>query len=622
MLLYLPSLHNLLGAVGLVVALALFLALGAAATARRGVPEIQLVAGWGLVCIVLTVWGVLTPMTMAIPVAALGAVGLVCLALPGGRGRIGQCGGVSRLLLLTLPLWLVMLAARPSQIDTWLNLLPNAAYLYDFGMLPTEQRPVIYSFLPVAPYNTQFAAYIASLVSGGFADSAMGLFNVALLCAGAMLLARNLVGRAAAPPWWACAAGLLLAVPLNPGFVPRVFFSAYGEASLAVTALFAVWLAVEAIDDLADGIAWPRGIAALALVLAAMVNIKQSGIGLVLPVGVSMLILALMHPRIPRRRAVAVTVAALIPAVLLYLIWRRFALASFVVGELKPRPFSEWNIALLPRIFLSILRTMVQKATFFLCMAAVLAAWVPRLRRDPWSREGVLFGMIFGVIVLFNGFLVFTYIAHFAPDMAADAHSYYRYNSQLSLLVMLGLIVAVRPVVAGWITRLGSRARYLAPASVALILILPLAIVGQLRFDLETPQPQLWDIGHRAALHFKPGDKVALLVPGDDYDGVGSFLRGVILFTPPRQPVLDFRTETTADAATLDRVAAAGYRLALVSCTQAGLAGAPANVAALLRHTEARWQTVETWPYPADIARRRFSALLARGPVCAARAPG
>jgi hypothetical protein len=584
-------------------------------------PEIQLVAGWGLVCIVLTVWGVLTPMSMAIPVAALGAVGLACLALPGGRERIGDHGGVWRLLLLTLPLWLVMLAARPSQVDTWLNLLPNAAYLYDFGMLPTEQRPVIYSFLPVAPYNTQFVAYIASLVSGGFADSAMGLFNVALMGAGAMLLARNLARRAAAPPWWACAAGLLLAVPLNPGFVPRVFFSAYGEAPLAVTTLFAVWLAVEAIEDLADGIAWPRAIAALALVLAAMVNTKQSGIGLVLPVGVSMLVLAFLHPRIPRRRAVAVAVATLIPAIVLYLLWRRFALASFAVGELKPRPFSEWNTALLPQIFASILRTIAQKAAFFLCMAAVLAAWVLRLRRDAWSREGVLFGMIVGVTVLFNGFLVFTYIAHFAPDMAADAHSYYRYNSQLSLLVMLGLIVALRPVVERWIIRLRP-ARYLTPASVALILALPFAIVGELRFDLETPQPQLWDIGHRAARHFQPGDKVALLVPGDDFDGVGSFLRGVILFTPPRQPVLDFRTETTADTATLDRVAAAGYRLALVSCTQAGLAGAPANVAALLRQTEAGWQVVETWPYPADIARRRFSALLARGPACAARTPG
>jgi uncharacterized membrane protein (UPF0136 family) len=616
-LLYLPTLHDLLGAAGLVVTLALFLALGSAVTARRGLPEIQLVTGWGLVCIVLTVWGVLTPTSMAIPVAALGAVGLACLALPGGRGRIGGWDGIPRLLLLTLPLWLVMLPARPSQVDTWLNLLPNAAYLFDFGMLPTAHRPVIYSFLPVAPYNTQFAAYIASVVSGAFADSAMGLFNVALLCAAAMLFARNLAGRTGVLPWWACAAGLLLAVPLNPGFVPRVFFSAYGEAPLAVTTLFAVWLAVEAIEDLADGIAWPRGIAALALVLAAMVNTKQSGIGLVLPVGASMLVLALTHPRVPRSRAVAATVAALIPAIALYLIWRRFAQASFVVGELKTLPFSEWNIGLLPQIFVSILRTMIQKIAFFLCMAAVLAVWVLRLRRDPWSREGVLFSMIFGVILLFNGFLVFTYIAHFEPVMAADAHSFYRYNSQLSLLVILGLIVALRPVVAGWLTRLGPRGRYLAPVSVILVLALPFAIVGELRFDLETPQPQFWDIGHRAARHFKPGDKVALLVPGDDFDAVGSMLRGVILFTPPRQPQLDFRTETTADAATLDRVAAAGYRLALVSCTQAGLAGAPANVAALLADGEAGWQVVETWPYPPDIARRHFSALLARGPACA-----
>ena len=72
-----------------------------------------------------------------------------------------------------------MLSVWPSQIDTWLNLLPNAAYLFDHDRLPTAPLPPSYSFLPVAPYNTQFADYLASLASGGFADGAMGLFNAA-----------------------------------------------------------------------------------------------------------------------------------------------------------------------------------------------------------------------------------------------------------------------------------------------------------------------------------------------------------------------------------------------------------------------------------------------------------
>ena len=439
---YLPSWHDIRGVAGFAVSLLLFFVLGSVVTPRRTLPEIQLATGWGLVCVLLTVWGVLTPWSLQLPAAALGLAAIAWLARPGWRVRTGlwvmrsaALGTASvRVLLLTLPLWLVMLSVRPSQIDTWLNLLPNAAYLFDHAVLPTALRPPSYSFLPVAPYNSQFAGYIASLASGNFADSAMSFLNIALLCAAGLLFARVVAakntarmppartqaevakhrerattapdhepttvatdhdravvatnqlramaatnqlaatvatdhkrttvathqlpttvatgrpnaavtsdrGRAAAvtdrtPPWWACAVGLLLGVPLNPGFVPRDFFAPYGEASLAVTTLFAVWLATGLLGDLARGIAWPRSIVPLALVLVALVNIKQSGIGLLLPLGVSMLVLAWADPRIPRRQGLIACLAALLPALALYLlVARRFAIGSFPAGELEP----------------------------------------------------------------------------------------------------------------------------------------------------------------------------------------------------------------------------------------------------------------------------------------------
>ena len=259
MLSYLPNAHELSGVAGLAATLLLFLALGSAATPRRTLPEFQFTAGWGVACLVLTAWGVLTPWSLRWPAAALGLAAVAWLARPGWRERLGAWAALMRMLALTAPFWLLMLSVWPSQIDTWLNLLPNAAYLFDHDRLPTASLPPSYSFLPVAPYNTQFADYLASLASGGFADGAMGLFNAALLCAAALLLARALAATAeGTPPWWACAVGLLLVGPLNPGFVPRFFISPYGEAPLAVTALFAVWLAAEFLGDLARGIAWPK----------------------------------------------------------------------------------------------------------------------------------------------------------------------------------------------------------------------------------------------------------------------------------------------------------------------------------------------------------------------------
>ncbi len=614
---YLPTIHDLLGIAGLAVALLLFLLLGALTTARRTLPEIQLVAGWGLACLVLTLWAVLTPVTLQIPLAVLGAIALLCLAYPHFRARIGPLGGVMRLLLLSLPFWLILLPLRPSQIDTWLNLLPNAGYLFDHNMLPADSRPPSYSFLPGAPYNTQLAAYIASVASGSFADASLALFNVALLCASGLLLARIVAGRASYLSWSACAAGLLLAIPLNPGFVPRTFFASYGEAPLAVTTMFAVWLAADVTTELANGIAWPRATAALALVLTAMVNIKQSGIGLVLSIGVVLLALLLAHPRIPRRRGIAVVLAALLPALVLALIWQMFVLRNFAVGELKPQTFADWNTGLLPQIIASMARVIYQKATLSLFVAAVLAATVRQWRRDKWGRRGVLLGLTAGTIVLFNGFLVVTYVVHFPRDMAEDAHSYYRYMTQLSLAVILALAVTLRPIAAYWLARHEAYARFATAASVVLILAIPPAIAGMLRFDLDPPQPLIWRLGHQVARHVQPGDRLALLLPDDTDDSVGSMLRGVLLFTSPGHEDLDITTATKADAATLLADAKAGYTLAFISCTPHRIDDVPPGVAALLRRAGDGWQLVQAWPYPADIAQWRFTALLARGPLCA-----
>jgi hypothetical protein len=619
---YLPTLHNLAGAAGLVATLLLFLALGALTTARRGLPEVALVAGWGLVCVVLTVWGMLTAASLRLPVAALAMIAVVGLVVPNWRQRIGSLGSAGRLLLLTVPLWLVMLPLRPSQVDTWLNLLPNAGYLFTYNMLPTAAGPPSYSFLPVAPYNTQFAGYIASVISGGFADSAMALFSIALQCAAALLLARVLAGRDEPLPWWACACGLLLTVPLNPGFVPRVFFASYGEAPLAVTTMLAVWLSAALIEELAAGARWPRSAMALAWTLAALVNIKQSGVGLLAPIGVTLLALVLLHPRVPRWRGIGVVLAAMVPGLALYLLWQVFAARSFVAGELEPLPFRDWNFPLLPQILLAMLHAIVEKATLFLCLGVVVGGGVWAFCRARWHRDGVLLMLAAGCTLLFNAFLVVTYVAHFPPSMAVQAHSYFRYDTQLSLLIILGLVVMLRPLVAQWLGRWGDRVRPARRAAVVLILVLPLVLVPALRFDLDAPQPVLWQLGHQAAERIAPDARVAIVVPGDTDDAVGSMLRGVLLFTPPARPRLDLRTETNADPATFAALAAAGYRLALVSCTPAGLQDVPAHVAALLQYGADGWRPLASWPYPVSLPRQHFAALLARAPLCAATPAG
>jgi riboflavin transporter FmnP len=611
---YIPDLPDLMGLAGLFIVLVMFVAIGALFAGRQA-PEASLVAGWGLTAIVLTVWGVLTPASMRIPLAGLALVALAGLALPAVR----RWDGVGRMAVLTLPFWLVMLPAWPSQVDTWLNLLPNAAYLFDHDMLPRQDRPPAWSFIPVAPYNTQFVAYAASVVAGRLIPNAMALFNLALLAAAGLLLARVLAGREkGTPPWWAVACGLGLAIALNPGFVPRTFLAGYGETPLAVCAMFAIWLAADALRDMAEGRA-PRAGVALALVLAALVNVKQSGIGLLVPIGASFLALAVTHPAIPWRRGTAIVAAILAPSILLWLIWRGYALTSFEAGELRPRRFGDWNFALLPTILGSALRTIVQKATFYLCLIAVVVGAVLTWRRSPRSWEATLLALIVGTAFLYNGFLLFTYIAHFPPEMARNAHSYFRYSGHLSLLVMLGLSIWLRPLAEQAVMRLGGRARIAAGSAVVAALIFPVAITPMLRFDLQVPQPAAFALAPRIAAHLPPDARLALLVPGDPFDATGSLVRGALLFLDPRRPNLDVRTVNRADAETLAAAHRDGYGFALITCTPPGLMDIPSGVAALVRRETEGWSLVDSWPWPADLSGQRFGALLEYSAFCARR---
>ncbi|MDE2517712.1 MAG: hypothetical protein KGL12_16925 [Rhodospirillales bacterium] len=621
---WLPSLEALRAAAALGGVLALLIGLGALLP-RRAMVETQLLAGWGLACLVLTFWGVTSGLSLRIPLAGLAAAGAAGLVLPGPRARIGGGRAVWRAGMLALPMLAVMLAARPSQIDTWLNLLPNAAYLFFHDQLPTAARPPAYSFLPVAPYNTQFIAYATSALAGHFADRAMGLFNLVLQVAAGTALARVLAGPGRRVAWWQAACGLALAVPLNPGFVPRVFLAPYGEPGLAAALLFAVLEGEALLGAAAEGAALGGHAARLGLILAALLNIKQSGIGLMLPAGGAVVALALIMPlprdgRQSRARLLGASLAALIPALALYGVWRVFADRSFVAGELKLLPFARWHFEMIPQILASEGREIVEKATLFLCLLGMLIATIPWQRRVPWGREARVLLIAALVTAGFNAFLLLAYVAHFDTTMAERAHSYFRYSSQLSLLMMLGLTLALRPRAVQWCARLSARTCHmLTRGAVALILLLPIAGAPLLRFDRDTPQHELWALGEAAARRLPAQAHLALLVPGDVYDGVGSFLRGVMLFAGhPARPHLLVHTADRADPALLARLAHRGFHHALVSCVPDGLVpGLHGGGAALLRFYGHAWHVEARWEYPPGLAQRHFAGLLAKPPLCA-----
>lgn len=614
----LPSWLQLGGLFGIFFAGAVLLLCGRALAGGRGTPELQLFAGWGAFCLVLTLWGVATQASMRWPALLFTALAATVLAMKRLRPSRDDAVAVRRVLVLALPVWAIMVAVQPALPDTFTNFLPNAVYVFDHGFFPADDRAHAFATWPAFPYNQPLATYLATLFLPQFPPGALVHLNILLQVVVALLFARLLRPRdaafPAAPSWPACAGGFLLVMALNPGFVPRIDFTSYAEPALTVGICVVGWLAARSLAAMADGKPARRDLMLLSFSLVALVGIKQVGIVLAFGLMLGMLILAFADRRIARDRAFAAIAVTALPALVLYGVWRWYVLTHFAFGrELELLPPADWQFAILPITIAHILSAIAEIPLYFTMIGIVIALAIGVTRRQG-LRDGtrllLLTAMLF---IVYNAFLILIYVIHMGPVAGEAAHSYFRYMTHLSLLAVLSLTVTARD----WLLARPPAAasarwrRWIPTAAVILALLVPFGFVKRLRFDTQMPQPLIWGLAHDVAGEVKNGERLAVLLPGDN-GSTSLMLRAALALTPPRRDldVYDVSAVPGGVEAGLAAAAQRGYATALLSCA------APGNAAQLLAYDGARWRVAKVWPYPPVRTKERWTTVLAAAPLC------
>jgi len=616
----LPSWLQLGGLLGVFFAGAVLWLGGRVLAGGRGTAELQLFAGWGAFSFVLTLWGVATQSSMRWPALFFLLLAAIALAVPRLRPARADVVAVWRVVVLALPIWVIMLAVQPALPDTFTNFLPNAVYLFDHGFFPADDRAHAFATWPAFPYNQPLATYLATLFLPQFPPGALVHFNILLQVMLGLLFARQLRPRgedlAAPPSWPACAGGLLLVMALNPGFVPRIDFTAYAEPALTVGVAIIGWLAASILKKLvgeggeAGTVAARPDLVLLSASLVALVGTKQVGIILAFGLILGLVVLALADRRIARGPALAAIVAAALPAMLLWAVWRWYVLTHFASGELKLLPPSAWQFDILPITIANILLAIAEKPLFFTMIALVIFLAIGLTPRKGLTTGTRLLLLTTALFAVYNAFLVLVYVIHMGPVAGEAAHSYFRYMTHVSLLAVLALTAVARE----WLlarrpaSEAAGRPRWIAAALVVLVLLVPVAFAKRLRFDLQMPQPLIWGLARDVAGAVRDGERLALLMPGDN--GSDSLmLRAALELTPPRRRGLDIYDVSSVEGG-LDAAARRGYVKAVLSCA------APANEAQLLAYDGASWRVEKSWPYPPATTRERWTTVLAAAPLC------
>ncbi|MFQ5763437.1 MAG: hypothetical protein ACE5GT_00770 [Rhodospirillales bacterium] len=505
---------------GATVAVWLALAvLGAVVAGRHRYAEATPLYGWAVAGTVFTVAGVFTPVPFTYLAAGLGGLAVVAAAVARRRGDPVLTRGTIRITVLALPLIVLVSAMVGSQWDEFADWLISPRLMLQLDGLPDHASMYRGGSLSAYPYGWHLITYLVSRLAGRLVENAGALINVFLLLTFGLVvvrLVREALGRRAdggAPGWGLVALGALAATLLNPTFAQKIVLTSYADTATAVCVGFGGVLGWRLLEALAgsDPAEARRLAYQVGLVMLVLVNLKQATIVLVALIIGAVVLAGLRDPGVRTGDLLRSLPAMVLPALVLYAVWRYYVATELAGGELGIRPVGEWLVGLVPEILWQMVVVFSKKGAYFaLILAAVVFAVRGLIRPGtPFDRLAVIIG---AVIVGYNAFLLFAYVAAFSEMDARRTASLWRYNMHLG---PLGVAFAAYGLARLWKTY--GEARFdparLRWLPIALILAAPFVFAQKLRFDRQPPVPYFRTVGADVAALVKPGDRLFVFDP-------------------------------------------------------------------------------------------------------------
>jgi hypothetical protein len=484
-------------AVGLILWIGLA-GLGALAAGRQAITEANPIFGWAVISTIFTLVGVVhrAPFLNLTMIAAIAALAGIILAIK--RRQPLFVPGMWRVLVLAIPIFLIAGAMEPSQWDEFSHWLPAPNYLLEMDGFPNAEKPYNGAqMLSAYPYGWPMLSYLAGRIAGQQLFNIGGILNVLMLLTFTPLAIRTaleIFGRPFRQPigWGMAAVCGLTATIFNPTFVQKIVLTAYSGVSTSIVTGFCVLLMYRYLESLSDRnplkpwpLAWQ-----LSLALMLLINLRQTNLVVLLVFIVVVVVLAARTADLSLAKLGTFLPLIFGPAFVVYVAWRLYVgaeLSGVSDGEANFKPFELWNITEIPGILAQMLVVAGKKIGFFGAMILVCVfAFVGLIRmRGRIDRLLIICAAVFAG---YNAFLFLTYVAHFSAQNALSVVSYWRYNTQIGAVSIIGILLGA---VYLWNRYLGFERAFIWPARVALILVvaLPIGFAPKLRFDLEAPKP-------------------------------------------------------------------------------------------------------------------------------------